>query len=60
MRKKEDNATVEYHIFGKSRLSTAQEKCRLAGWAKAVSNRQESTSQKKAASAERFAAPEAG
>ncbi|MDE6907608.1 MAG: hypothetical protein K2P21_05520 [Lachnospiraceae bacterium] len=60
MRNAEDKITVEYHIFGKSKLSTACEKCRRAGRTKAASSRQERPKRKKAASAERLAAPDSG
>lgn len=50
--------TVEYHIFGVSRQSMILKKSPQAGCAKAAATRQESKSRKKAASTEKFAAPD--
>jgi len=60
VRKTEDNRTVEYHIFGMSRQSTVRKKSLQADHAKAAATRQESPSWKKAASAEKSAAPDSG
>ncbi len=48
MRNAEDKITVEYHIFGKSKLSTACEKCCGGrGGQKAASSRQERPKRKR-------------
>ena len=43
-KKTEDSATVEYQIFGKTRLSTAREKYLVAGKKKARDYRESSIS----------------